>query len=101
MLRFTIRDLLLVTLVVAMGVGWWLDHRNQAAAVDYYTAAYKQWRIKAGAADEVLASFGFEIKEGFVNGGHQKSYNPPPGLMLDPAQQNAFIDRVMELDQDK
>jgi len=25
MLRFTIRELVLVTLVVAMGVGWWLD----------------------------------------------------------------------------
>jgi hypothetical protein len=27
-LRFTIRDLLWLTLVVAMGLGWWLDHRQ-------------------------------------------------------------------------
>jgi hypothetical protein len=27
MFKFTIRELLLLTLVVAMGVGWWLDHR--------------------------------------------------------------------------
>jgi len=26
-LRFTIRDLLWLTLVVALAVGWWLDHR--------------------------------------------------------------------------
>jgi hypothetical protein len=26
-LRFTIRDLLLVTALTAMGLGWWLDHR--------------------------------------------------------------------------
>jgi hypothetical protein len=26
-LRFTIRDLLWLTLVVAMGLGWWLDHQ--------------------------------------------------------------------------
>jgi hypothetical protein len=26
-LRFTIRDLLWLTLVVAMAVGWWVDHR--------------------------------------------------------------------------
>jgi len=26
--RFTIRDLLWLTLVVAMGVGWWLDHQR-------------------------------------------------------------------------
>ena len=27
-LRFTIRDLLWLTLVVALAVGWWIDHRN-------------------------------------------------------------------------
>jgi hypothetical protein len=27
-LRFTIRDLLWLTLVVALAVGWWLDHRR-------------------------------------------------------------------------
>jgi len=26
--RFTIRDLLWLTLVVAMGVAWWIDHRS-------------------------------------------------------------------------
>jgi hypothetical protein len=32
-LRFTIRDLLWLTTLVALGVGWWLDHRAQ---VDRY-----------------------------------------------------------------
>jgi hypothetical protein len=27
MFRFTIRELVLLTAVVAMGVGWWLDRR--------------------------------------------------------------------------
>jgi hypothetical protein len=27
-LRFSIRDLLWLTALIAMGVGWWLDHRN-------------------------------------------------------------------------
>jgi len=27
MCRFTIRDVLWTTLVVAMGLGWWTDHR--------------------------------------------------------------------------
>jgi hypothetical protein len=31
-LRFTIRDLLWLTLVVAMGVGWWLEHRMWTAS---------------------------------------------------------------------
>jgi len=30
-LRFTIRDLLWLTLVVALAVGWWLGHRRWVA----------------------------------------------------------------------
>ena len=30
MFRFTIRELVLLTLVVAMGVGWWVDRRRLA-----------------------------------------------------------------------
>jgi hypothetical protein len=29
-LRFTIRDLLWLTLVVALAVGWWVDHEHDA-----------------------------------------------------------------------
>ena len=32
MFRFTIRELALVTLVVAMGAGWWIDHRSSRQA---------------------------------------------------------------------
>jgi hypothetical protein len=36
MFRFTIRELVLLTLVVAMGVGWWLDRSRLAfSAADY------------------------------------------------------------------
>ena len=27
-LRFSIRDMLWLTVVVGMGIGWWLDHKN-------------------------------------------------------------------------
>jgi hypothetical protein len=30
MFRFTIRDVLWLTVVVALAVGWWVDHRVQA-----------------------------------------------------------------------
>jgi len=30
MFRFTIRELVLLTLVMALGVGWWLDRRRLA-----------------------------------------------------------------------
>jgi hypothetical protein len=33
MFRFTIRELVLLTLVVAMGVGWWLDRSRMAEAL--------------------------------------------------------------------
>jgi hypothetical protein len=33
MFRFSIRQLMLVTLVAAMGVGWWADHRTSQLAI--------------------------------------------------------------------
>ncbi len=33
MLRFSIRDLLLVTVIAAVAVSWWLDHGRQAAEI--------------------------------------------------------------------
>ena len=30
MFRFTIRELVFVTVIVAMGVAWWLDHKGKA-----------------------------------------------------------------------
>jgi hypothetical protein len=32
-LRFTIRDLLWLTALVALAVGWWLDHSQQAQRI--------------------------------------------------------------------
>ena len=32
-LRFTIRDLLWLTLVVALVVGWWIDRRADSTAI--------------------------------------------------------------------
>lgn len=33
MFRFTIRDVLWLTVVVALGVGWWIDHLEQSAKI--------------------------------------------------------------------
>ena len=51
MFRFSIRELMLVTLVVAMGVGWWLDHRCIAARE-------KHWRREAVDLAEQLQNSG-------------------------------------------
>jgi hypothetical protein len=37
-LHFTIRDLLWLTVVAAMGIAWWLDHRKQGEEIRYLKA---------------------------------------------------------------
>jgi hypothetical protein len=39
MFRFTIRELVLLTLVVAMGVAWWLDRSRLAESLQNARAA--------------------------------------------------------------
>ena len=39
-MKFSIRDLLLVTMIVVLGLGWWLDHRRQATEVEL------QWHLQ-------------------------------------------------------
>jgi hypothetical protein len=34
MFRFTIRDMLLITLVAALGLGWWIDHENLVRSLE-------------------------------------------------------------------
>ena len=40
MFRFTIREVVLLTVIVAMGVSWWLDHRHQLSGAGI-------WRYRA------------------------------------------------------
>jgi hypothetical protein len=42
MFRFTIRDVLWLTALVAMGAGWWLDHR-QISPNDRQLLQYVKW----------------------------------------------------------
>ena len=37
--RFSIRDLLWLTVVVALAVGWWVDHRRQAKEIKAFKEA--------------------------------------------------------------
>ena len=51
MFRFTIRELALVTLVVAMGVAWWIDRSALAWRYDKSAAAAAQLRKRLDAAE--------------------------------------------------
>ena len=37
-MKFSIRDLLLVTVIVALAVAWGLDHRRQAAEIEQFNS---------------------------------------------------------------
>ena len=58
MFRFSIRELMLVTLVAAMGVGWWLHYRSMSLAM----ADAKKWRTSAGALEYILSDSGWDIR---------------------------------------
>lgn len=40
MFRFTIRDMLWVTVVVALGVGWWVDRSRLSNQLEKYKEKY-------------------------------------------------------------
>jgi hypothetical protein len=42
MTKFSIRDLFLVTMIVAVCVAWWMDHRRQAQVIGRLTG---EWRF--------------------------------------------------------
>jgi hypothetical protein len=60
-LRFSIRDLLWLTLVVAMGLGWFVHQRQLRAEAD----DARKWRLAAGGVEEALDSFGLKVKWDF------------------------------------
>jgi len=48
MLRFTIRDMLWLTVVVAMGVGWWAEHRRLVPTIAALKAQASQDAYQIG-----------------------------------------------------
>jgi len=63
MFRFTIRELVLLTLVVAMGVGWWIDRRRLAAPLtklaEYQVAEKRE--LKRQQAEKKLKDLEMQI----------------------------------------
>ena len=57
-MKFSIRDLLWLTVVVALLLGWWVDrqiHPNELRAA-------QRWRTRAGALEEVLHDSGWQVQ---------------------------------------
>ena len=51
MFRFTIRDVLWLTMVVALAVGWWLQRAEMARELEKHQAQVREMRAKADAAE--------------------------------------------------
>ena len=64
MFRFTIRELVLLTLVVAMGVGWWV--REQQMRAEIHRAS--RWRMAAGVLEDTLREDGWTVEWGYASG---------------------------------
>jgi hypothetical protein len=64
MFRFTIRELFLLTLVVALGIGWTIRARQLEGQLDRANA----WRGRAGALEDVLKDEGWEVRWDFATG---------------------------------
>ncbi len=54
MSRFTIRDLLLATVVVGLALGWWLDHSRRPATNPSPGSGPYELRFKGAKEDQVL-----------------------------------------------
>ncbi|MDX1948053.1 MAG: hypothetical protein SFU86_21825 [Pirellulaceae bacterium] len=56
MIRFTIRDVLWLTVVVAVLSAWGVNHRRQAALIDWYQAEIERnvfWKPAGGGVKSV------------------------------------------------
>jgi hypothetical protein len=53
-MRFTIRDLLLVMVIVALAIGWWVDHRRLAPAAVL-------WESRASALAQHMENEGVKV----------------------------------------
>ena len=76
MFRFTIRELVLLTVIVAMGVGWWLDHRRLLAIV----AATEIRVVEVKRLAQLLMSEEKELLQAIEESGHTVVY----GLLRRP-----------------
>ena len=57
MFRFTIRELLILTVTAGLAVGWWLDHRQR----DSHQMSIDEWRRCAGGLEQVLMNDGWRL----------------------------------------
>ena len=60
MFRFTIRELVLVTVIVAIGLGW----LARESRLDSEIKRLRRWRMAAGALEDILTEDGWTVEWG-------------------------------------
>jgi hypothetical protein len=65
MFKFTIRDLLWLTLVVAMGLGWLIRERQGREVVERAQDQATKWRMAAGGLEHAVNMDGWEVTWNF------------------------------------
>jgi hypothetical protein len=81
-MKFTIRDLLWLTVVVALSVGWWLD---RSALIRHYENTFENnitWMTKARFLEDALRHEGWKID---LEGKRLLASPPRDQRLLDPA----------------
>src|SRR5688572_13772409 len=99
MFRFTIRELVLLTLVVAMGVGWWIDRRlitRQQQKQKEYVRDLEQLVQNQFGAFQSLAREREREDRGFT-GGSSRSVSIEP-LQVEPEITDAEMDAIFGTD---
>jgi len=87
MFRFTIRELVLLTLVVALGVGWWLDRSRLAVPYADYQQLKKQDEMTRSRRIEF-----FNALRGIYPQDFQKQKaNRVPIELVSPAEEPAVV----------
>jgi hypothetical protein len=75
MFRFTIRDVLWLTALVAMGVGWWMDHRRLTSPL-FVTVSrpFISARMQVGDVLEIERMPNNKLKERIVRAGSRANH---------------------------
>ena len=63
MFRFTIREIVFLTLIVALALGWWLDHRQMAVPLKEYRVLRESWELENARQKQALDAAETALKE--------------------------------------